>query len=91
MGERPEYKDLYKAIDEILWNDWDPLGVNDIEEARDEYRSYALQICGLKINGADQDIIAQKLFDFAINEMGLYGRSMEKCRQVAGEIINLED
>ncbi len=22
-------KELYKKVDEILWNDWDPIGVND--------------------------------------------------------------
>lgn len=29
---------IYKRIDEILWFDWDPIGVNQIEEARDEYQ-----------------------------------------------------
>ena len=42
MGKRfpPHQLGLYKRIDEILWEDWDPIGVNDVEEARDEYQSY---------------------------------------------------
>ena len=89
MGERPEYKELYKAIDEILWNDWDPIGVNDDDDVRDEYQSYSLQICGLKIHGADQEAIAQKLFNFERDELGFNG-SIEHCRQVAEKIINLK-
>jgi hypothetical protein len=30
MGMTSEHKELYKAIDEILWNDWDTIGLNDI-------------------------------------------------------------
>jgi hypothetical protein len=36
-----EQNKLHKIIDEILWNDWDPIGVNEYgEDARDEYQSY---------------------------------------------------
>ena len=31
-----EQKQLYKKIDEILWKEWDPIGVNDIDDVRDE-------------------------------------------------------
>ncbi len=30
---------LYKAIDEILWNDWGTIGINQYD-IRDEYYSY---------------------------------------------------
>jgi hypothetical protein len=89
MLEKPGYKKLYKAIDEILWSDWDPLGMNDIDDVRDEYQSYALQICGLKIHGANQETIAQKLYDFQRDEMSMPG-SIENCRQIAEKIINLK-
>lgn len=52
---------LYKQIDEIIWNDWDPIGVNDYPEARDEYYGYLPQIFELKNNGADSETIAQRL------------------------------
>lgn len=35
-----KYKRILKEISEILWNEWDPVGVNDVPEARDEYDSY---------------------------------------------------
>jgi hypothetical protein len=34
---------LYKKIDDILWFDWDPIGINDIAP-RDEYRGYVSEI-----------------------------------------------
>lgn len=38
MAEEGSQK-LYKVIDEILWKDWNPIGVNDIPSARDEYQT----------------------------------------------------
>ena len=54
-------KKLYKAIDEILWKDWDPIGVNDIEDVRDEYQGYTPYIFSLTIHGADKIKIAEKI------------------------------
>jgi len=31
---------IYRKIDEILWFDWDPIGISDVDDARDEYESY---------------------------------------------------
>ncbi len=82
-----EQKHVYKDIDEILWKDWDPIGINDIAP-RDEYQSYTPEIFGLKIKGADKEAIAQKLNDIATNRMGLFA-NIDHCRQVAEKIINL--
>src|SRR5690554_4253656 len=54
-----KYKELYQKVDEILWNDWDPIGVNDIAP-RDEYQSYTPTIFNLIKNGADKETVAQK-------------------------------
>jgi hypothetical protein len=32
---------LLRRIELILWEEWDPIGVNDCEGAEDEYDSYA--------------------------------------------------
>lgn len=34
---------LYKGIDDILWKDWDPIGVSP-HGPRDEYHTYLLQV-----------------------------------------------
>ncbi len=88
MGMTSEQKELYKAIDEILWNDWDPIGVND-SAPRDEYQSYTPTIFSLKINGADTETIAKKLYEIETVTIGVLG-SIDHCRQIADKIINLK-
>lgn len=83
-----EHKELYKAIDEILWNDWDPIGVNDIAP-RDEYQSYTPTIFSLKINGTDAEAIAKKLHEIETVTIGVSG-SIDHFRQIADKIINLK-
>lgn len=73
---------LYKLIDEILWNDWDPIGVNDIPEARDEYQSYIPAIFSLVIKEASEAEIAGKLYQIEVERMGLPGNK-ENCLRVA--------
>ena len=62
---------LWRRIDEILWNDWDPIGVNEYEEARDEYHGYIPEIYSrldAKESGA---LIADRLHRIASCRMGL--------------------
>ena len=33
-------KSLYAKIDKILWEKWDPIGINNISEIRNEYYGY---------------------------------------------------
>ena len=84
-----EQKHIYQTIDEILWTDWDPIGVNDIEHVRDEYQSYTPQIFSLKIHGANRETIAKKLFELETLNMGLTG-NIGHCKEVADKIISIE-
>lgn len=82
-----KYKELYQTIDEILWTDWDPIGVNDVA-SRDEYQSYIPSILNLKIKGADSETIANKLHEIEIDTIGVLG-NIDKCRKVADKISKL--
>ena len=85
-----EQENILQKIDEILWNHWDPIGVNDIEDARNEYSSYALQIFGLKIHNADKITIAEKLYKFEVESMEVATlESKGHCEFVAQKIIDL--
>ena len=79
-------KIIYKKVDEILWHEWDPIGVNEFEEARDEYYSYLPEVIRLKNSEADNETIAQHLFKIETERMGLFG-NIENCRRVAEKII----
>lgn len=83
-----EPANLYEAIDLILWNDWDPIGINDIAP-RDEYQSYTPTIFKLKTSGADKETIAKKLHQIETVTIGVLG-NIDHCRQVADKIINLK-
>ncbi|MBF0694886.1 MAG: hypothetical protein IR153_07510 [Flavobacterium sp.] len=83
-----EPTNLYEAVDLILWNDWDPIGVNDIAP-RDEYQSYTPTIFKLKTCGADRETIAKTLHEIETVTIGVAG-DIDHCRQVADKIINLK-
>ena len=57
-------KKLWKAIDEVLFYNWDPIGVNNCPPARDEYHSYIPQIFKLlKSDNVNEKIISEHLQD----------------------------
>lgn len=76
---------IYKKIDDILWYDWDPIGVKDFAP-RDEYQSYVPAIFNLKKSGAGQNEIANTLFRFETENMGMVG-ILENCMKVADKIL----
>ncbi|MCU7859108.1 MAG: hypothetical protein KZQ86_04585 [Candidatus Thiodiazotropha sp. (ex Lucinoma kastoroae)] len=89
MGKKlpPDELKLYKAIDEILWNDWDPIGVNDVHEARDEYQGYLPHLFRLAIEGKDANHISSSLISTVETNIGL-GANNEHCYRVAVKIVN---
>ena len=84
-----KWKKLYQEIDEILWNDWDPIGVNDIAP-RYEYQSYTPIIFSLKRKGVNEEEIAKELYEIEKETIGLAG-NLENCRIVARKIIELNE
>jgi hypothetical protein len=76
---------LYKKIDDILWFDWDPIGINDITP-RDEYQSYVPEIFGLVKAKADRQEIANRLFKLETENMGMSG-TLENCLTIADKIL----
>ena len=80
----------YKKIDEILWFDWDPIGVNDIDDARDEYEGYVPEIFNIRKACAGREEIAMHLLNIEKKRMGLDG-NLENCLNVAGKIVSLQN
>jgi hypothetical protein len=77
---------VYKKIDDILWFDWDPIGVNEFGP-RDEYQSYVPEIFKLVKTNADRQQIAERLFKLETETIGM-GGSMENCLFVAEKLLN---
>ncbi len=87
MGKKlpPDQQALYERIDEILWSEWDPIGVSDVPEARDEYYAYLPEVFRLTIDGASATSIAEYLHEVANDRMGL-SSEMEPHLKVATKI-----
>ncbi len=72
--------DLAARVDEILFQQWDPIGVSDLlgsGNVRDEYRSYVPALLALLRQGAGTAQLAAWLEQQAVACMGL---SAEHCR-----------
>lgn len=76
---------VYKKIDDILWFEWDPIGINDISP-RDEYQGYVPEIFRLVKTKAGREEIANQLYKFETENMGLQG-SFENCLIVADRVL----
>jgi hypothetical protein len=82
--------ELYKGIDEILWKDWDPIGVFGASAARDEYRAYLPQVFRLVLDGAPENQIAEYLFSLETDAIGLSG-DKQRCTDVAGLMLKAKN
>jgi hypothetical protein len=76
---------LYKKIDDILWFEWDPIGMKGIGP-RDEYQSYIPGIFGLVKAKADMQVIASCLHKIETDNMGMNGK-LENCLVIADKIL----
>jgi hypothetical protein len=70
MGLSVKQKTLWKNVDKILWEDWDPIGMRG-SGPRDEYSSYVPSIFKLLIENRPADVIAEKLCQIESDEMGM--------------------
>ena len=92
MGMKLSPKDaaLYQAVDEVLHYIWDPIGVRDVPQARDEYHSYLPHVFRLLREGKSAESIASYLGKVTTQTMGLSGNA-EADLGVATVLINWKD
>ena len=71
-------------IDKILWNDWDPIGVNDCAP-RDEYQIYVPRILNMLMNGSSEEEISKELYTIETEIIGLLG-DRKRCEEISNKI-----
>jgi hypothetical protein len=79
---------LYQQVFAVLFDDWDPIGVNGFAP-RDEYNSYAPALISLIRSGADENKVAEQLGVFARESMRLSHVDVERDRRVTRRLIEL--
>jgi hypothetical protein len=91
MARPNRRKRLYQAVRDVLFREWDPIGVNDNPLVADEYASYAPAICRMLEDGADEAKLAAHLRRLRIDAMGLPdgGEQQEHDRRVACRLVGL--
>lgn len=71
---------LIARVDSVLWEVWDPIGVNDAPEARDEYTSYAPDVAHLLRSGASDAEIEHHLATLVL-DMGISWANPDRARR----------
>jgi hypothetical protein len=80
---------IQEAIREILLRDWDPIGINDVPEANDEYDSYVGGVYRLLASQCSADQLIDHLFVIETQTMGLSVPERERLRPVANKLLGL--
>lgn len=72
---------LIAEVDSVLWEVWDPIGINDAPEARDEYTSYAPGVAQLLRSGASDAEIERHLATIILESMGMSWVNPDRARR----------
>jgi hypothetical protein len=73
MADRDRFRaqEIQDKIRRVLMDEWDPIGINDVPEAADEYDRYLGGIYGLIQRDAPEHQISEHLRGLETDEMGM--------------------
>ena len=83
-------KELYRRTDEILHYLWDPIGVSDMPQARDEYYSYLPRVFERLIENSKDHEIAAYLTKVEEGSMGMTPNK-DKAMKIARMLIEAKE
>ena len=81
--------EIHRQIDSVLLLDWDPIGVANVPEAQDEYRSYCRGVYDVAVQTRSTHAVAQHLLRIERECMELSFRSADDLLSVAQKILDL--
>lgn len=81
---------LSKIVSEVLWTQWDPIGVNDEPIARSEYDLYVPAVSNLLWTGSPANVIAEKLLEFESENMAFGSPCQTMANLVARMLVEDE-
>ena len=95
MGQRllPDQMQLYRRVDEVLHYLWDPIGVREVSEARDEYHGYLPMVFKLTLEAKDPESISDYLLRIEYERMGfdITSEAKAKATDIANILIRHRD
>jgi len=81
--------EIHRQIDAVLLRDWDPIGVADVPQAQDEYRSYCRGVYDVAVHTRSARAVAEHLLRVEQERMELRFRSADALLPVAQKILDL--
>jgi hypothetical protein len=84
-----KFHKLLEEVRDILFHEWDPIGLNKNPLCRNEYDSYATTIVRYLREGADEKKIHAHLNQLQKLSMGLQQLDEARDLRVARQLINL--
>ncbi len=81
-----EQQKFYEEIYDILWKEWDPIGISCTDCPRDEYNEYLPRVYNIAVSTNDPQRIAEYLEYVTIEIMGL-GSNMEHALTIAKRVL----
>jgi hypothetical protein len=89
--DKAQMRQVLSDVRRVLREHWDPIGMNDVLEASDEYDSYAPNIYSLLLQGATDAEIAGRLRGFETENMGLSsGSSKQHLASVIAALLAID-
>lgn len=65
-----------ERVEQVLWEDWDPIGVRDLGGPDDEYDSYAPTVLEMLLASATEEELVAHLHAIEVEQMGLDGAAL---------------
>lgn len=82
--------EIQDTIREVLFRDWDPIGLNGNDNLRDEYDGYIARVYRVLVGSRSEDDLVQLLYRIKLDEVGVASRSPEELRPIAKELLSLD-
>src|SRR5688572_2350830 len=82
-------REIQQAIGEVLLQNWDPIHVKDVAQARDEYEAYVGGVYRLVASGATARQIAQHLVQIETEQLGFKDTDPKMLIPVANKLMKL--
>jgi len=83
-------REIMNQIHDVLWYDWDPIGVRELGGPEDEYDSYIGGIYRLLTQDANADAVIDYLYRIETDAMGGSLRDKSLLRPVAEKLVTID-
>jgi len=70
-----KFERLSNQIGCILATEWDPIGIHDVAETKDEYERYVSTLMKMLLADKSSDALCERLLQIEREDMGLPGNS----------------